>query len=318
MKAIGGFLEEEDLSYKSINESINEKLSFSNGRSALFSILKNTKPQKIYLPYYICDAILQPIKKLEIKYTFILLNEALEFEQLPNLKDDEFILGVNYYGLKTQYMKTLLSLFKTRLIIDNSQAFFAPHINTWTFNSLRKFFGVPDGSLLSTPYPIKILRSGVINTPNTSHLELRREGQLEQAYKFYQVSEGEHSVNDFKISAYSSHVIRQLDFEYVKLKRINNYRFLDEALKTSNNLHLDLNTQVPLYYPYWSKKRIHHQIFWDQMIFVPFLWEECLSRQEDFDFEKKLCQELIPLPIDHRYGLEEMEMIVHTIEYYER
>ncbi|WP_424961678.1 hypothetical protein [Ekhidna sp.] len=318
MKAIGGFLEEEDLLSEPNNYRIRKEFSFSNGRSALFFILKNTTPQKIYLPYYSCDALIQPIKKLRISYSFIPLNRSLEFKQLPNLKGDEFIIGVNYYGLKTQYIKSLWSLFKTRLIVDNSQAFFAPKINTWSFNSLRKFFGVPDGSFLDYPNFIEIQRSAKGIKPNTSHLKLRKEGKLDEAYEYYQSLEKEQTVNNLKMSAYSSRVMQQIDLKSIRLKRINNYRILSRKLDESNKLNLNLNGQVPLYYPYWPKIQIDHQKIWNKMIYTPILWKECLDREDNFDFEKRMSGELIPLPIDHRYSLREMETIIDTIKQHER
>ena len=46
--------------------------------------------------------------------------------------------------------------------------------------------------------------------------------------------------------------------------------------------------------------------FHKEIIFIPTLWSDIMNRNEVwFSFENKLASQLLPLPIDHRYGKED-------------
>ena len=59
MKLIGGFLELE-LSQKS-KVYHKKAISLSTGRSCLNYILQTINPSKIYIPYYICEVVIETI-----------------------------------------------------------------------------------------------------------------------------------------------------------------------------------------------------------------------------------------------------------------
>ena len=56
MKEIGGYFE---LELNKNREYHKNALKLNSGRNALIFILMNLKPRKIYLPYYICDSVLE-------------------------------------------------------------------------------------------------------------------------------------------------------------------------------------------------------------------------------------------------------------------
>ena len=68
---IGGQIGYDNLIKKKLNLLKNNKI-YPNGRSALYFILKEIKNKinKIYVPFYLCESILQPIKELNLKYEF--------------------------------------------------------------------------------------------------------------------------------------------------------------------------------------------------------------------------------------------------------
>ena len=61
--------------------------------------------------------------------------------------DNSYVLYTNYFGICAKNIKELAKKYKN-LIVDNAQAFYMPKYGIASFNSLRKFFGVPDGSFL--------------------------------------------------------------------------------------------------------------------------------------------------------------------------
>ena len=134
-------------------------------------------------------------------------------------------------------------------------------------------------------------------------------------YKLYKESEEEQAISDKKMSNYSSEVLQHLNLKSIRQRRIENFNYLVNALSKWNQLDLSINIKhdVPLCYPFWPKNPIPHAKFWNHGIYVPVFWKECLNRGEKYKFESVLSTELIPLPVDHRYGEEEMKRMVEFI-----
>ena len=49
------------------------KLAFKSGRSSLYFICQVVKPKKVYVPFYTCDALLEPLHLLNVEYEFYAL-----------------------------------------------------------------------------------------------------------------------------------------------------------------------------------------------------------------------------------------------------
>jgi len=317
MKPIGGYFEKEEL-VKANSLSINKESTFSNGRSSLFYILDIIKPSKIYLPYYICDAILEPLEKCKIPYEFLPINNDFEFSQLPRLKINEYVIAVDYFGIKNNYINNLAIVLNNQIIVDGSQKVRIAKSHLWSFNSLRKFIGVPDGSIITSPSEIRRSYKS-FNETNTSHLELRASGQINEGYIAFKAHEDSQKVNFNYYSEYTESVVSHLDWEQIYKRRIENYLFLQSELGKQNELNIVINNEIPLYYPFLPKKKIPHSYFWKSQVFVPILWTDCLNRKKSgfkvgIDFSSKL----LPLPIDHRYSIREMKRIVELVNNHEK
>src|SRR5690606_27110463 len=148
MKSIGGYFELELNDFGGIYH--NKAIDVNTGRNAFEYILRsNKKLTKVLLPYFVCDVLLQPIKKLNLEVEFYGLDNAF-LPKVNSVKKNEVILYVNYFGIMNKNIKNISNRFEN-IIIDNSQAFYAnPIKNIPTFYSPRKFFGVADGGFLYT------------------------------------------------------------------------------------------------------------------------------------------------------------------------
>ena len=49
-------------------------------------------------------------------------------------------------------------------------------------------------------------------------------------------------------------------------------------------------------------------------IYVPILWPNVIEEIESDTLEYKMAENILPLPCDHRYGMEEMNYIVNIIK----
>src|SRR5690554_1029977 len=148
MKEIGGYFELELSGGQSHHP---QAIRLNTGRNAFEYILRMKKYKKVYLPYYTCDAMMEPIAKLGLAHEFYSIDRTFSpyFDFSKILRDEVFVY-TNYFGVcNTQVSEVRKQC--DNLIIDNCQAFFAaPLPTTDTFYSPRKFFGVPDGAYLYT------------------------------------------------------------------------------------------------------------------------------------------------------------------------
>lgn len=317
MKAIGGYFEIEDIGVGIFPHSGGFLLN--TGRNALEYILRSiSKIKRVYLPYYTCEVVLEPIRKLSIPYYFYHINERLEIKEQISLADDEYIIVNNYFGIKDSYINTLQKIYGNRLIVDCAQAFFAPILlKTKMFYSTRKFVGVPDGGVA---YGCDKINSEIYDIDNSSdrleHLYVRKEKGPEAGFKIYQSNECKLDNQDIRrMSVFTKDCLHNIDYSSIQQKRIENFKYLHSHLKNSNLLDIDGfgNFACPMVYPYYTTDETLKQRLIKNKIFVATYWPNVFEWCKKDDIEYKLANNIVSIPIDQRYGLEDMNRIITFI-----
>ena len=136
--AIGGYPE---LELRKGEHYHKNALRLNTARNCFEYVLRTRKYTKVYIPYYTCEVMLEPLEKCNVGYEFYHINELLEPVGIVQLQPTEAFLYTNYYGLKQQCVKKLAQTYGKQLIVDNAQAFFAEPLNGIdTFYSARKFY----------------------------------------------------------------------------------------------------------------------------------------------------------------------------------
>jgi hypothetical protein len=314
-KPIGGFFELE-LPNKKM-EYHKDAFALSTGRACMHTILKIEKPILVYIPFYTCYALYEPILQLGIDIKFYPINELMEPRHNPLLNDKEMFVYINYFGLKNKLCNELSEKYGKNIIIDNTHNFFNfGYEKSYSFTSARKYFGVPDGAYL---YGGSL--DGISRNKNTSisHNVKRLEGLFECAYTEYLHEEKKFNTNILRISKISERLLQNVDYDFVINRRVENYNYLHSKLKDLNDFKFNLKIErgvVPFCYPFFPKKNIEKCFFHKLKIFVPTLWPDILDRdnKNKFSFEGGVVNRLIPLPIDHRYNLEDMRIIIDAIQ----
>lgn len=145
---IGGYFSLE-LNQREKNSFHSGGIYLNSGRNALEYILRSLpRISKLWIPYFTCDVVLEPLRKLDILYGFYHINEKLELCEDIQLEPDEYFLVTNYYGIKDRYIQELSLKYSSRLIVDNAQALFAEPIQgVKSVYSPRKYVGIPDGGI---------------------------------------------------------------------------------------------------------------------------------------------------------------------------
>lgn len=310
MKEIGGYF---GLELNSNKEYHSSAIKLNTGRNALEYILLVNQPNRVYLPIYTCEVIIEPLKRCGIKYSFYKIDHNLEpIFDFNELTDCDLFLYTNYFGLKDDFISEL-SKKTNKLIIDNAQSFFSfPVRNVDTFYSPRKFFGVPDGGYLYSTSRI----DREIMTDNSldrfEHLLLRISSGAKSGYSQFQ--ENEDSLRNQPIKMMSNltqSVLDSIDYLEVSKTRKENYTFFENHFSDMNELKIKWNkSQTPMIYPLLLNKSTCKELFLDKDIFIAKYWPNIIDWAEEDDFELYLYKNLYALPIDQRYSSKDLMRIV--------
>jgi hypothetical protein len=315
-KEIGGYfeleIEKRDYFFHS------NAIALNSARSCFQYLLMSKKPNKIYVPVYICNSMLHPLQNSGVEYEFYNIDENLEIIGDFSLGDKNVILYVNYFGLKSNYCKLLVEKYGGNLIIDNSQAFFEkPIMHVDTIYSARKFFGVSDGGYLYTDLTLDQELMVDHSHNRISHLVGRIENSSDEFYNEFRRSEESLYSQPIKLmSKLTSAILQNIDYEKAKLIRERNFLFLHHCLKKDNMFNINITgLNGPMIYPYLTNDSSLRNKLIKNKIYVAKYWTEILQRPSVTSFEKKLVDKLIPLPIDQRYNLDDMCSILKSITF---
>jgi hypothetical protein len=314
MKSIGGYFE---LELPRGEEYHKDALRLNTGRNALEYVLRAKAYRKVYLPYYTCDTMLEPIQKLGLTYQFYSIDK--NFRPVFNyngIETNAVFVYSNYFGL-CDYVTREISEVCNNLIIDNSQAFYSqPLSGIDTFYSPRKFFGIPDGSYLYTDKLLDDNFETDLSYHRFEHLLGRTDKGAEEFYSVFRKNDEALSNQPIKLmSKLTQKLLFGIDYFCISEIRRKNFIMLHSKLQDSNKLELNIElTAVPMIYPLLvsngeqlKEKLIQHKVF------VATYWPNVIEWCNSNDVDSHLTKDIVALPIDQRYGIEEMKKIINLI-----
>ena len=318
IKAIGGYFELADRDCACGRMPV-EGVALNTCRNALeYIILQLPDVKRIFVPYYTCEAVIEPLKRSSVEYEFYHINEQLEVAEDLVLVDGDYLIANNYFGIKDAYIAELAKKYGDRLIVDNAQALFAPvSLNVKAAYSTRKYVGVADGGFAVGVPAISILDYEEDNSSeHDSHLYIRKEQGAEAGFKDYQANESKLDNQSIRrISPQTQMILSHIDYNSVIEKRRQNYMFLNDALKARNILKLpSIDSFVcPMVYPFMTDDESLRGRLIQNKVFVARYWPNVSEWCSEEVLEYKLATQIIPLPIDQRYDEEDMKRIIETI-----
>lgn len=305
MKEIGGYIELDTYTGPMLYE---DGIKLNCGRNALAYIIKAKNINKINVPKFMCDSNDKVL--IENGVEVIYYNIGLDFK--PQIKDyDGWLYVVNFYGqLTNEYILTL----GKNVIVDNAQAYFQrPVKGVDTIYTCRKFFGVPDGAILYTDKLIEInLMDESYNRMN--FLLGRFERTASEFYKDY--VDNNHFFKDEPIkimSKLTENLLHGLDYDVIKKKRTENFSYLNSKLASMNKLTLKIPEGAFMYPLYIDNGFEIRKKLQDKKIFIPTLWPAVFNLCSENDLEYDMAKNILPIPVDQRYGIDEMNIIINSI-----
>ena len=313
MEAIGGYF---SLELPQREEYHKHAIRLNTGRNCLEYILRVRGYKKVYVPYYTCEAVMEPINKLGIPYEYYHIDIRFEIRDRFTLKEGEGLLYTNYFGLKQRYVEQQATLYGQRLIVDNTQAFYAkPLSEIDTFYTCRKFFGVSDGAYLYCDKELDEEIEQDYSYDRMAHLLKRIDLSAEQGFAdFRKVDDGLDNQPIRKMSKLTQRIMRSIDYEEAAKKRRENYQMLHEVLGEDNKIQLSLDEDaIPMVYPFLSPINGLREKMIENKVFVARYWPNVLDWTTKDDIEYLLAYKMQPLPIDQRYGKSDMKRIKDLI-----
>lgn len=319
MKPIGGYFE---LELPDIRKNFPHALcpALNSGRHALEYILwqLGKSGQVIYLPYYTCDVVLEPLKRVGIQYQFYHIDDNLEIKDMPHLPDGHYLIVNNYFGIKDEYIIRLHHKFGSKMIVDNAQAYFMEGLQGMrAFYSPRKFVGIPDGGFACTPKERELELPQDFSTNRSSHILRRIDSGAASGYQEFKENSYKLSEEPMKMmSKLTYRILSSIDFDEIIYRRKRNFEYLHQVLGATNMLDIPdvKNFVCPLVYPYRTHDSKLRAKLISNNIFVATYWPNVLRWCNPDSIEYILTQEIIPIPIDQRYGKKEMDFIISMIK----
>lgn len=314
MDAIGGYFE---LELRHGEHYHKDAIRLNTARNCFEYVLIARKYRKVYIPYYTCEVMLQPLRRQHVEYAFYSIDWNLEPTGTFRLEDGEAFLYTNYFGLKQDCVERLAKVYGSRLIVDNAQAFYAPRIEGIdTFYSPRKFFGVPDGGYLYTDCRLEVELPQDTSYERMAHLLIRADKDAEAGYSAFRENEDKlDNAPVMRMSKLTEKILQNVDYEITKKMRRANYMYYDRILNLENRLCIAIGKRdVPMVYPFSAKEggKLKRKLIGDR-VFVPTYWPNVIRDTPSGNIEIELSNSVINLPVDQRIGKQEVKKVIDLI-----
>lgn len=308
MKEIGGYFELECGKNPLFHK---DGIYLNICRSGFRYLIRALDIKKIYVPIFTCNVVYDAIKQEGCEIIPYHLNE----DMLPAVafNPTDYIIYNNYFGVLGKNVAELAKQYPN-LIVDNAQAFYSTPKGLADVYSPRKFFGLPDsGILCGRNLPELDLAQGH-SIDVSSHLLRRLDYDAQSGYE-------EFARNDKALEQYSLQYISPLtfalmgniDYERIKQKRLENFKYLHERLQSVFPFAMS-EDDVPMVYPYVVENgRNLRKRLMSEKIYVAKYWPNVQEWCEPGEWEYQLTDIVVPLPIDQRYGIGDMDKIISTV-----
>jgi dTDP-4-amino-4,6-dideoxygalactose transaminase len=307
------------------------------------------------LPAYLCPSVLQPFVEVGAEIEFYRVDHNLQIcwdDLLERINSDTLaVLIIHYFGIPQPpiIFDQLRAVAPDVYIIEDlthawlSQSLkddFGGRQGAITIYSPRKFFPVPDAGIVVVDAD-KIDLDAEVSSTNWG-FTLRRtiglifrwlfsksESEMINCLAFYLLHDAERKLDAEIAVSESSWISRRImsniDFYAAAAARRRNYAALDAMLQTHEGLvrpfYKCLPVDVtPLGYPILCKKRDRLKDFLiQQHVYPPIHWVlPSDKRIAEFVHLVELSRDIMTLPIDQRYSLEDMRYISDCLKEWEK
>ncbi len=311
MKEIGGYIEHDTYNLPMLHENA---VKLNCGRNALAYLIETKNIKRIFMPKFMCDSFNAILEKYGVEVELYSID--LDFKPIiTELNTNDWLYVVNFYGqLSNDYLASLKSNHNN-LIVDNAQAYFQmPVDGIDTLYTCRKFFGVADGAILYTDKQLGQELEIDESYKRMNFLLGRFERTASEFYSEY-VANNEMFANEpiKHMSKLTENLLHGIDYDFVKHRRTENFSYLHDKLKNINKLNLRIPEGAFMYPLYVENGAQIRRSLQKDKIYIPTLWPNVLNSCGKNELEYDFAENILPLPVDQRYGIGEMQFLINRI-----
>lgn len=310
---------------------------FDSGRSALKAVIRDIGDGYVLMPEYICESVIRCFSADQIMFYRLNENLQIDADDLLNKinRRSAAVYLMHYFGsLQPESILSLLQTEKEKygftIIEDTTHSIFTKKrtVGDYCIASLRKWFPLPNGGVLYSGNPLtqsEIPKSADNDRAYAMILKnLHLSGQLEcnPAYRAM-FNACEEKVNEQKeierVSDFSEFLLRCNDVNEMANKRAANLNYLEKKLH-SIGIKAICNFSggdCPFTMPIIVENRDDFRRYlMEHRIYCAVHWPFDGSAREERPLAEALSNSMLSLPIDQRYGEEEMDYMADVIGAY--
>ena len=116
-----------------------------------------------------------------------------------------------------------------------------------------------------------------------------------------------------KMSRLTENLLHGIDYEFVKKRRTENFRYLHEQFKEINQLSLTVPDGAFMYPLYVDNGEIIRKKLQQERIYIPTLWPDVFEICDVGELEYDMAKNILPIPVDQRYGIEDMDYLLEEV-----
>lgn len=309
MREIGGYIELDTYHLPMLHEGA---IALNCGRNALAYVLKAKSIKRLQIPYFLCDSVNDVCQREQVSVSYYHI--GMNFKPVDVYLDEgEWLYLVNYYGqLSNDDIQVYVDKYK-KVIVDQAQSYFQlPIKGVDTLYTCRKWFGVADGAFLYSDAKLSEELPTDESYKRMGFLLGRYERTASEFYKDYSEN-NQFFVNEQikRMSKLTNNLLHGIDYTAVEKRRNENFFFLHDKLKDINQLIIrPTSFMYPLMVEDGNRIRKAMQ---QQKIYIPTLWPSVFDITDKDDNAYKMAENILPLPIDQRYNIDEMDYMIKEI-----
>lgn len=115
------------------------------------------------------------------------------------------------------------------------------------------------------------------------------------------------------MSKLTENLLHGIDYRLVKKRRTENYLYLQATLKELNKLKLVIPQGAFMYPLYIENGNEIRKKLQAKKIFIPTLWPAVFQLCKEDELEYDMARNILPIPVDQRYGIGDMKLIVNEL-----
>ncbi len=312
MKEIGGYIELDTYHLPMLHKGA---IALNCGRNALAYLFRARKIKRLWVPRLICESVTGICDREGVPYSFYSVGADFRPAQSITLGEGDWLYFVNYYSrFGNAQIEEYLRQYG-RVIVDNAQSYFQePLPGVDTLYTCRKYFGVADGAFLYTDAKLDE-NFPVDESFERMHFLLGRYERTASEFYFESVANNELFATEpiKKMSKLTWNLLHGIDYGQVKTAREENFRYLHEALRGLNKLQIK-DRQGTFMYPLMIENGAEvRKKLQAERIYIPMLWPDVLDWCAKDEMEYQMAKTTLPIPIDQRYGVADMEYMVEKV-----